>query len=97
MKNKVDTLFANYEKKMIKKEKNKEENLKDNASVNQGNGEKPLETPSPYSSECSSFSSSHSNHSNKKHLLASTLCGFCAWEILQLRLKAMIKVRFMVI
>jgi hypothetical protein len=59
----VEKLFADYEKRVAKKEKKKKVKEEDNASVNHGIGGDPPEPPSPSSSSISSSSSSHSHHS----------------------------------
>ena len=41
MKNKLDKLFADYEKKLLKKGRKKKEKTKDIASINLGNGGDP--------------------------------------------------------
>jgi hypothetical protein len=60
----VEKLFADYEKRVEKKEKKKKYKGEDNALVNQENGEDPLEPPYPSSISISSSSSSHSHHSS---------------------------------
>lgn len=63
---KVDKLFAEYEKIMVKPQK--KEGPKDHALVNhEGGGEEPLEPPSPSSSESSSSSSSRHSRDWKTH------------------------------
>jgi hypothetical protein len=59
----VEKLYADYEKRVAKKEKKKKVKEEDNASVNHGIGGDPPEPPSPSSSSISSSSSSHSHHS----------------------------------
>jgi hypothetical protein len=59
----VETLYADYKKRVANKEKNKKVKEEDNDSVNHGSGGYPLEPPSPYSISISSPSSSHSHHS----------------------------------
>jgi hypothetical protein len=60
----VEKLFADYEKRVAKKEKKKKSKAEDDVAEGQGIGGDPLEPPSPSSSSISSSSSSHSHHSN---------------------------------
>lgn len=60
MVNKINKMFAEYEKKMEREEK--EEPICYHTSVNKGEGVEPSEPPSPYSSEFSTSSAS-SHHS----------------------------------
>jgi len=64
----VDKLYAYYEERVTKKEKNKETKVKDDASVNQGNGGDPPDSPySPSSPSSSSSSHSHNSQYSNAH------------------------------
>jgi hypothetical protein len=53
----VEKLFADYEKRVAKKEKKKKDKAEDDAAEDQGIGGDPPEPPSPSSSSSSSSSS----------------------------------------
>jgi hypothetical protein len=63
----VEKLYANYNKRVAKKEDKKKVKEEDTTSMNRGIGEDPPEPPTPYSISSSFSSSSHSHHYKHSH------------------------------